>query len=73
MVQKTLNDFYMNLSRKDKYHVKVRNKIVTECKISTTIFYNWLKGLTSVPHWARPIIAEIMDVPLSELFPEDNL
>ena len=61
---------YMNLSRVDKYHVKIRNKIVHECKISTQIFYNWVKDITPVPHWAKPIIAEIMDKPQSELFPE---
>ena len=61
---------YMNLSRIDKYNVNVRNKIVNECKISTQIFYNWVKDITPVPHWAKPIISKIMSIPQSELFPE---
>ena len=61
---------YMNLPRVDKHNVKIRNKIVSKCEISTAIFYNWLKGFTPVPHWAKPSIAEILNKPVNELFPE---
>jgi len=72
MSNQTFNDLYMTISRKDKHHIKVRNKIVTDCKISTPVFYNWIKGITAIPHWAKPIICEIMKMPHSVLFPEDN-
>lgn len=68
-----LEDVYMNLSRKDKNHIKKRNKIVTECNVSTPIFYNWLRGLTPVPTLAQPIIAEILGVSIEILFPENEL
>lgn len=63
-------DAYMNLSRKNKYHIKIRTEIEKACQISTAIFYNWLKGITPVPHWAKGRIAEILKMPESELFPE---
>ncbi len=66
---KEFKTYYMSLPRTDRNHVILRNNVVSECKISTTIFYNWLKGLTPVPHWAKPIIAKVFGVPVSELFP----
>jgi len=70
MNSQNFNDVYMNLSRKDKFHIKVRNEIVTKCRISTSIFYNWMKGITPVPHWALPVISDILNKPVNELFPE---
>lgn len=64
------SEVYMNLPRQNKFNVRKRNEIVTECKISTTIFYNWLKGITSIPELAKPIIAKQLNMTVSELFPE---
>jgi len=61
---------YLSIPRIDKRSIKTRDKIVNECKISTTIFYNWLKGITPVPHWAKPIISKIMEKEQTELFPK---
>ncbi len=72
MTNNTFKIAYMSLPRMDKRNVKLRNKIVTECKISTPIFYNWVKGITPVPHWAKPIISEIMQIPQTELFPNET-
>jgi len=70
MSNKNLKQKYMNLSRADKYHIKVRNEIIAKCKINTAIFYNWVKGITPVPELAKPIIAEIFKMQVAELFPE---
>jgi len=72
MSKNNFKNVYMNLSRADKKHIKLRNQIVTECNISTPIFYNWTKGITPVPHWAQPIISKILSVPVEELFVTEN-
>jgi hypothetical protein len=73
MNNKEFSNQYMNLSRMHKYHINVRNEIVNKCQISTPIFYNWSKGITPVPHWAKPIIAGIMQVEVYKLFPDNEL
>lgn len=72
MSSNEFEDVYMGLSRKNKFHIKVRTKIENACKITTPIFYNWLKGITPVPHWAKGSISEILELPQEELFPENN-
>jgi len=72
MKKNDFKNYYMSLPRADKYNVKKRNQIVNECKISTPIFYNWVKGITPVPHWAQPIISKILGVPVEELFAVEN-
>jgi hypothetical protein len=66
-----LYDVYMNLPRKEGYHVKIRDRIVFDCKISTYVFYNWINGITIIPPLAKPIIANILELPESELFTDD--
>ena len=73
MVNNKFQDAYMDLSRRNKHHIKVRTKIENACKISTPIFYNWLKGITPVPHWAKGSIAAIFNMQKEELFPETEL
>jgi hypothetical protein len=70
MYNSKLKQAYYSLSREDKHHTYIRNKICYECNVGTANFYCWLSGRTAVPHLAKPVIAEIMKMPVEELFPE---
>ena len=64
---------YMSLPRTNKNHIKIRNKIISACGVSSAIFYNWLKGLTQVPPLAQKEISKILNKSQCELFPiEEN-
>ncbi|MFN8255460.1 MAG: hypothetical protein U0W24_07210 [Bacteroidales bacterium] len=73
MKNEKFSEAYFKLSRKNRYHIQIRNRIAFECKVSTAIVYNWLTGQTSVPELAKPVIAKIMQIPVSELFEETIL
>lgn len=68
-MNKNFKKIYYNLSRENKQHIHIRNKIVLECKISTPIFYNWVKGITPVPDLAKPIISKILNISEDVIFP----
>lgn len=70
MQNQKLYDAYMSISRKNKEYLQVRDRIIKECKISSHVFYNWIKGITPVPHWAKPRICEVLGIPESVLFKE---
>ncbi len=70
MISLKLKNAYNKIPRTNKEKIKIRNKLVTKCGISTSIFYNWLRGATEIPELAKPVISEVMKIPMSELFPE---
>jgi len=72
MKNETFTVEYKNLPHSEKQHIAIRAQIIERCKISQSVFYNWICGTTSVPHWAKPRISEIMKIPQSELFPESE-
>jgi len=49
----------------------IRNKISAECDIQQPTFYLWLRT-NKYPSLAKQKIAEILKMPLSELFPENE-
>ena len=69
MKNKQFRDVYLNLPRANNEHITIRKDIEKYCNISTSVFYNWSSGITEVPHWAKPIISKILNIPQSELFP----
>ncbi len=64
---------YMDLPRIDKHNIRKRDLITKKCRVSTPIFYNWVKGITPIPFWAKPLIAEIMQIDKDILFPPEEL
>jgi hypothetical protein len=48
---------------------QLRNKIISECKIQLPSFYSWIRR-KKVPPLAQEKIANILEKPQSELFPE---
>lgn len=70
MKNQKFSDAYMNLTRKNKYHLKVRNEIINECRISSTVFYNWVSGVTNVPFFFQDIVAKHLNMKKEELFQE---
>lgn len=52
-----------------KQRSKLRNEIITACYAETSTFYTWFKRKV-FPLVAQEKIAQIMDKPVSELFPE---
>jgi len=63
---------YMSLDRSNKLHVKVKKQIIAACNINQVVFYNWTQGLTYVPEKYHNTIAEIMGIPVGELFPNNQ-
>jgi len=70
MKNKKFRNVYLNLPRADRTNIKTREKIMSQCKVTKTTFYFWLNGTSPVPPLAKPIIAKIMKMKQSELFPE---
>ncbi len=61
---------YNRLPRANKTYAKIRDLIIKKCEITQSIFYNWQQGITEIPEHHKPTISEIMNKPISELFPE---
>lgn len=70
MKNQAFSAFYYSVSRFNREHLRVRNKIVEACEVSSSVFYNWTKGVTSVPKHHQKTIAEVTGKEISELFPE---
>lgn len=66
----SLLQIYNNLPRTKNGRFKIRNQICNELNISVAIFYNYLKGVTPVPHLAKPIIAKLLNFEEREVFKE---
>ena len=73
MKNEKFREMYMNLPRANKEHLKIRKEIEKQCKVSSSVVYNWNLGLTKIPHWAESIIAKIFNMKISELFPEKEI
>jgi len=70
MKNETFVNYYKRLPRANKTYAKIRDLIIKKTQITLSIFYNWQQGITEIPEHHKPIISEIMNKPLSELFPE---
>ncbi len=61
--------YYNNMPRTGRQHIKMRDKIVSACSVSTHVFYNWVRGITQIPHHLHQSIAETTGKDRDELFP----
>jgi hypothetical protein len=61
-------DYYKSLTDLQRKRI-LRKTIIEQCRIEPTSFYSWLQR-RKVPKLPQTIIAEILQKPLSELFPE---
>lgn len=63
-------DYYQNLkSVKEKRNL--RNEIIKQTRVSYPTFYSWIRRKT-FPYMVQEKISEILHLPHSELFPEEN-
>ena len=64
-----LREIYLSLPRLNKKHIAIRNEIAAQCNVSMQTVYNWLQCLTVVPerHWQT--IADILTMPVNNVFP----
>jgi hypothetical protein len=66
----TFKDYYKQLGKRDP-QIELRNRIISECGISTATFYKWLNRKTdTIPKLARQKISEITGIPVEDLFPD---
>lgn len=49
----------------DEYYT-IKQEIISNCRITNSIWRNWLSGRTSIPLLAEPIIQEIIDANLEK-------
>jgi len=63
---------YKLLPRADRKYAKIRDMIISKCQVTKSIFYNWQQGITKIPDHYENQIAEIMNIPQSELFPSET-
>ncbi len=61
-----LKEKYMLLSRIDAPIVK--QKVMDECDVSATTFFNWCQGITPIPKLCRVVISDIFKTPEHILF-----
>jgi hypothetical protein len=66
---KNLLDDYKLLSGKEKE--QLRKRIINACLIEAPTFYTWLRNMR-VPKPAQKLISIELNIPIEELFPEDN-
>ncbi len=52
--------------------IAFRNLIIKEAEISIGTFYNWYHCITRIPDHLKPRIAEIMQIDIVVLFPENE-
>ena len=64
---------YLSYPRMDKRNIAIRDEICKKCAVSTATFYNWTKGITKIPKLCEPIIAEVLNMEIEELFPKEKL
>jgi len=64
-------DYYQTLPNL-KTKRDFRKKIINACKIEHSTFYSWVYRKI-IPALAQNVISEIMDKPISELFPEHEI
>ncbi len=62
--------YYNSMPRIGRQHVKMRDKIVAACAVSTHVFYNWVRGITKIPLHLQDKIVETTGKDRNELFPE---
>lgn len=62
-------DFFIR-DRHPMYWDDVIEKIARRCKVSKQVVTNWRLGTTTVPPLARPLIAEILDCKLEDIWPQ---
>lgn len=63
---------YKTLPRANKERSKKRDEIIKKCGITLSIFYNWKSGITPIPAEYQETISEILNIPVSKLFNENN-
>ncbi|OFY87876.1 MAG: hypothetical protein A3F72_03115 [Bacteroidetes bacterium RIFCSPLOWO2_12_FULL_35_15] len=63
-----LKEKYMLLSRIDAPIIK--KKVMDECGVNSTVFFNWCQGITPVPKLCRAVLCEIFAEPEYILFKE---
>lgn len=66
---KNLFQHYKNLNSHDKS--LLRKRIINACLIEAPTFYTWLRNMR-VPKPAQKLISIELNIPIEELFPEDN-
>ncbi len=74
---KRKDKFHKNLEFGKQYRILSNQKIANEkridimsaCKVSKDVFYNWLKLRTEIPDCHLRTISEIMKQPIDKLFP----
>jgi hypothetical protein len=62
--------YYQSISDKMERR-KIREKIINSTKIQMPTFYLWLRS-NRVPHLAQEKISQIIGMPQSELFPDNE-
>ena len=60
-----LRDFYYHLPLCETKIM--RDAIISRCKITSSVFQNWLSGRTQVPELAKEVINEIADMQVFKL------
>jgi ACT domain-containing protein len=48
-----------------------KERVISECGISNSTFYNWMNGITDIPKTSRERIATIAGKQVSDLFPSN--
>jgi len=61
-------DYYKSLTDLQRKRI-LRKTIIERCKIEPTTFYSWMQR-RKTPKLAQTVIAEILQTPVTELFPE---
>lgn len=71
------NEFFVNhykrLPRANKIYANIRDLIIKQTGVTSSIFYNWQQGITAIPEHHKPTIAEIMQIDKDILFPPEEL
>ncbi len=63
-------DYYKGISDVEEKR-RLRKQVIENCEIEPTTFYSWLYR-KKVPRLAQKVIAQILNKPQTELFPETN-
>ncbi len=63
-----LSKIFSILSNRKK-RIEVRHQIAERCGVSATTISNWMSGRTKPPRIYHKVLAEIMGIPVAELFP----
>ena len=67
MEKMTLKGYYDSLSPESP-QLRFKKTVMAACNISTSTFYNWIRGAVAIPDEAKPIIAEVANKSTEELF-----